>query len=69
MEPDLLHRVDERAGKFGISRSAYILQCIRREIIEGDPRSMNIVAEQAAAYGGQIINNHGDTRSRKKGKG
>ena len=49
--------MDERAKSLGMKRSHYIVQVLRQDIIAGPP-NLNIVADQAALYGGTVINNN-----------
>jgi len=52
---DFLELVDQRAESLGMTRSQYIVQVIRQDLLTGQ-RNLSIVAEQAAVYGGKITN-------------
>lgn len=44
-DPEMLAKLDRRAAKLGMDRSAYILACVRNELLTGDPTGLRIVAE------------------------
>ena len=52
---EFLKIVDGRASSLGMNRSQYIVQVLRQDLITGRP-NLNVVAEQAAVYGGTIHN-------------
>lgn len=47
---ELLEKIDARAEALGLSRSAYIVQIVRRDLMSGSS-SLNIVAETKSEYG------------------
>ena len=47
---ELLEKIDARAEALGLSRSAYIVQVVRRDLMSGSS-SLKIVAEKKAEYG------------------
>ena len=62
-----LEDIDARANSLHMTRSQYILQALRQEILSGG-KSMSIVAEQAAVYGGKISNNPAARKRRRRSK-
>lgn len=48
---EFLDQIDVRAKSLGLSRSGYIVQVLRKEIISGD-QGLKIVAEEPVAYSG-----------------
>lgn len=52
---EFLNLVDARAASLGMNRSQYVVQVLRQDLVTGKP-NLNIVAEQAALYGGTIQN-------------
>ena len=61
---EFLTQVDRRAASLGMTRSAYIVQLLRQDIINGSP-NLNIVGQNAIVPG-KIINNHHMTKLRTK---
>ncbi len=58
---EFLELIDARAESLGLSRSAYIVQVLRKELLSGSD-SLSIVAEGR--------NDYGDTKAgRKRGRG
>ena len=47
---ELLEKIDARAEALGLSRSAYIVQIVRRDLASGSS-SLRIVAEEKSEYG------------------
>lgn len=61
---EFLTLVDQRAASLGMTRSAYIVQLLRQDIIHGRP-NLNIIGQDAVVPG-KIINNHHVTKLRTK---
>lgn len=49
---EFLDLIDARARSLNLSRSAYIVQVLRKELLSG-ASGLNIVAERAATYSGK----------------
>lgn len=47
---ELLEKIDARAEALGLSRSAYIVQIVRKDLMTGSS-SLSIVAETKSEYG------------------
>lgn len=55
--PELRDQVDARAKSLGMTRSEFVSQLLRRELLSTRPdEPMQILAQQAAVHGGQITN-------------
>lgn len=59
-----LAQVDQRADSLGMTRSAYIVQVLRQDILSGRP-NLNIQAGQMA-INGDIVNHHDLNDGKKK---
>ncbi len=67
-EPELRNLIDRRATSLGLEIGDYLKQLARTEIADSaGGKSFSIVADQAASYGGMIINHHHPSR-RRRGK-
>ena len=51
LPPDLAQAVDKRSRELGMTRSQYIVQLLRAEVLSGKP-TLSIVSEQSAPYAG-----------------
>lgn len=57
-QKEFLALVDERAKSLGLTRSAYIVQVLRQDILSGRP-NLNILAGQMAINGDIVNHGHG----------